>query len=69
MATLTTSNNPVDGTRFIVAGEVMHKYMGMVVVVGGTEAFKDRHGTASFFRAHWTDRDKAAASVASGHMS
>jgi sugar/nucleoside kinase (ribokinase family) len=36
---------------------------------GGTEAFKDRRGTASFFREHWASRGKAAASVASGHVS
>ena len=52
MATLTTSNNPVDGTRFIVASEVMHKYMGMVervarhvgtvLIVGETGTGKER---------------------------
>ena len=36
---------------------------------GGTEAFKDRRGTARFFREYWADRGKAAAAVASGDMS
>jgi len=52
MATLTTSNNPVDGTQFIVASEVMHKFMGMVervarhvgtvLIVGETGTGKER---------------------------
>ena len=33
---------------------------------GGTEAFKDRHGTPSFFREHWTTAGRHAVSVASG---
>jgi len=37
---------------------------------GGTEAFKDRRGTASFFRAHLTTAaGTKAASVAAGHTS
>jgi len=36
---------------------------------GGTEAFKDRRGMASFFREHWTDCGKAAPSGASAQSS
>jgi sugar/nucleoside kinase (ribokinase family) len=36
---------------------------------GGTEAFKDRRGTASFFRAHLATAGEQAASAASGHTS
>jgi transcriptional regulator with PAS, ATPase and Fis domain len=52
MATLTTSDNPVHGTRFIVASEVMQKFMGMVqrvahhvgtvLIVGETGTGKER---------------------------
>ena len=52
MTTLTTSNNPVDGTQFIVASEVMQKFMGMVervarhvgtvLIVGETGTGKER---------------------------
>ena len=52
MATLTTSNNPVDGTQFVVASEVMQKFMGMVervarhvgtvLIVGETGTGKER---------------------------
>ena len=52
MATLTTSDNPMHGTQFIVASEVMHKFMGMVervarhigtvLIVGETGTGKER---------------------------
>jgi len=52
MATLTTSDNLVHGTQFIVASQVMHKFMGMVervarhvgtvLVVGETGTGKER---------------------------
>jgi len=52
METLTTSNNPVDGAQFIVASEVMQKFMGMVervarhvgtvLIVGETGTGKER---------------------------
>jgi DNA-binding NtrC family response regulator len=52
MATLTTSDNPVDDTQFIVASEVMQKFMGMaervarhvgtVLIVGETGTGKER---------------------------
>ena len=52
MATLSTSNNPVDDTQFVVASEVMQKFMGMVervarhvgtvLIVGETGTGKER---------------------------
>jgi len=52
MATLTTSSSPVDGSQFIVASEVMHRFMGMVervarhvgtvLIVGETGTGKER---------------------------
>src|SRR5208283_328110 len=52
MATLTTFDNPVDGAEFIVASEVMRKFMGMVervarhvgtvLIVGETGTGKER---------------------------
>ena len=52
MATLTTSNNPVHDTQFIVSSEVMHKFMNMVervarhvgtvLIVGETGVGKER---------------------------
>jgi len=52
MGTLTTSNNPVDGAQFIVASEVMQKFMGIVervarnvgtvLIVGETGTGKER---------------------------
>jgi DNA-binding NtrC family response regulator len=52
MATLTTSNNSFQGTQFIVASEVMHKFMGMVervarhigtvLIIGETGTGKER---------------------------
>jgi two-component system, NtrC family, response regulator AtoC len=52
MATLTTSDNPVHGSQFIVASEVMRKFMGMVervarhlgtvLIVGETGTGKER---------------------------
>jgi len=52
MATLTTSSNPVNGNQFIVASEVMQKFMGMVervarhvgtvLIVGETGTGKER---------------------------